>query len=127
MKTTVSQGIRPRKPSSAAQGIAWFGSSRYAARPGENTPEGEYLFLFRPRTLGKTEKEIKAMATLTYRHSPRWYRVALVSLGVALAVATALAVYFAVSRTTDVQPTVTRVTVTPVTPGPNCVRPLVAC
>jgi anti-sigma-K factor RskA len=92
-----------------------------------NTPESEYRLLFRTRTLVGTEKEIKAMTTIQYSHSARWYRFALVSLGVALAVATALAVYFAVSRTTEVSPTITRVTVAPSSAAPNCSRPLVPC
>jgi hypothetical protein len=67
------------------------------------------------------------MTTIQYAHSPRWYRFALMSLGAALAIVTALAVYFAIGPTTESSPTITRVTVTPTSLVPNCSRPLVPC
>jgi hypothetical protein len=73
-------------------------------------------------------RELSIMATITSAPPARWYWPAMTLLAVGLAVATALAIYFAVTRTSEVVPPQhVQITDPRVGPGPNCTRPLVPC
>lgn len=67
------------------------------------------------------------MATITQSKSVQFYQFLVAVLGVALAAATAMAIFFAVQRTTEVVPQDNHVTVAPASPEQNCSRPLVPC
>ncbi len=68
------------------------------------------------------------MATITSAPQAKWYWPAMALLAVGLAVATALAIYFAATRTPEVMPPQhVQITETLTSPGPDCARPLVPC